>query len=185
MGAEDARKEVEDVLKEDEEPSLKLRAVSAAPPALTVTTNSMGLEMGLDTLVGSYAEKVINHSKKFYQKISGMVMQPHVFLFYWDRRDGAEWDGWWFGDQFGGNNCWARSSTYVVTQTTPPRSGWKIRCSNPVLQSEWSLCSQISAVAIENANDAPEPVHSGSTFERRGPVCCIYCLLSLTEQTAI
>ena len=86
------------------------------------------MEMGLDTLVGSYAETCINHGKKFYQKISGMVRnrQPEVFLFYWDRRDGAEWDGWWFGDQLGGNNCWARSSTYVVTQTTPPQYGWKI-----------------------------------------------------------
>ena len=63
--AEDARKDAEDALNEAEEPSLKLRAVSAAPPALTVTTNSMGLEMGLDLLVGSYAETGINHGKKF------------------------------------------------------------------------------------------------------------------------
>ena len=71
--AEDARKEAEEVLKEAEEPSLKLRAVSLAPPALTVTTNSVGLEMGLDTLVGSYAETGRNHGKKFYQKTSGIL----------------------------------------------------------------------------------------------------------------
>ena len=132
--AEDARKEPEDVLTEDEnvltedeEPSLKLRAVSLAPPALTVTTNSVGLEMGSDLLVGQYLERGINHGRKFYQKIV-YGHDPSVIFHFWDQRDGAEWAGWWFSDQLGGGNCWARCSNYVdlVGWTTPPRSGWKI-----------------------------------------------------------
>ena len=43
--------------KEAEEPVKSLNA-------LTVRTNQIGFEVGLATLVGSYAEKGINHGKK-------------------------------------------------------------------------------------------------------------------------
>ncbi|CAK0803087.1 unnamed protein product [Prorocentrum cordatum] len=79
-------------------------------------------EIGMDTLVGEYAEKGVNHNRmKVYQKTDQIEGHENmsVFLYYWDSRDGDHLAGWWFGDQVGGTQVWARSQS-----ETP----WRRRC---------------------------------------------------------
>ena len=53
---------------------------------LIVSTQSSN-EAILNTLVGPYLERGINHGRKFYQKIV-YGHDPSVFLYFWDHRDG-------------------------------------------------------------------------------------------------
>jgi len=110
-------------------------AVAAKPAVaeskgLTVTSQSKKDEIGIQTLVGDYEETSSNHEKKVYkkkQKIAGHE-DVNVFLYYWDQRDGADFSGWWFGDQVGGSQVWARA---VSHGPAPPRIGWKIPWDSP------------------------------------------------------
>jgi len=75
-------------------------------------------------LIGDYAEEGMNHGRKYFkkqQKIKGHE-DISVYLYYWDQRDGADFGGWWFGDQIGGSQVWARSNSHGAM---PPRIGWK------------------------------------------------------------
>ena len=97
--------------------------------SLRVATNSIGSEMGLDTLVGTYADVGINHGRKVYRKIEAIKGHEHikVVLYYWDTRDGRDFSGWWFGDDLGSSCIYARCSTVGLPLcSTPPRAGWKI-----------------------------------------------------------
>jgi len=95
--------------------------------AYTVSTKSKtrGDEIGIQTLVGDYAEKGTNHGKKVYQKIQDIPghQDIDVLLYFWDQRDGPDFSGWWFGDQIGGSQVWARCASASMT---PPRAGWRI-----------------------------------------------------------
>mmetsp|Transcript_28031 Transcript_28031/g.48855 ORF Transcript_28031/g.48855 Transcript_28031/m.48855 type:complete len:2072 (-) Transcript_28031:148-6363(-) len=103
---------------------------SGKDPAFTVSTNSKKDEIGIQTLVGTYTEIGSNHGRKYYQKIEAIPGHQNVkvFLYYWDNRDGADFSGWWFGDELGGSQVWARCSTHGPT---PPRVGWKIPWDAP------------------------------------------------------
>jgi len=92
---------------------------------LTVSTQSKRDEIGIQTLVGDYADKGTNHGRRYYQKMQKIPGHEDikVFLYYWDSRDGADFCGWWFGDQLGGSQVWARCNSHGAT---PPRIGWKI-----------------------------------------------------------
>jgi len=94
-------------------------------PHLSVSTQSKKAEIGIQTLLGDYVERGTNHGKKYYQKVQKIEGHEDikVFLYYWDQRDGADFSGWWFGDQLGGSQVWARSPSHTPT---PPRVGWKI-----------------------------------------------------------
>jgi len=100
------------------------------PVALAVTSHSKKNEIGINTLIGDYAEKGANHGRKYYQKIQ--VIPGHedikVYLYYWDTRDGQDFCGWWFGDQIGGSQVWARCNSHTPQ---PPRVGWKIPWDAP------------------------------------------------------
>lgn len=99
--------------------------LAGAKTGLRVSTQSKQDDVGIQTLVGDYQEKGTNHGKKFYQKsqkISGHE-DVEVFLYYWDGRDGPEFSGWWFGDQVGGSQVWARC---VGAGPQPPKIGWKV-----------------------------------------------------------
>ena len=85
----------------------------------------MGSEMGLDTLVGTYASICINHGRKFYRKIEANTSR--VVLYFWDTRNGRDWTGLWFPDDRGSSDIYAGCSTVGRPLcSTPPRSGWKI-----------------------------------------------------------
>ena len=37
-----------------------------------------------------------------------------VFLYYWDHRDGASFEGWWFGNRLGGTQAGLKWLTYRI-----------------------------------------------------------------------
>jgi hypothetical protein len=100
-------------------------------PALTVaSTSSKKEEIGVQTLVGDYTEAGSNHGRKYYQKVQEIPghKDVKVFLYYWDMRDGNDFAGWWFGDELGGSQVWARCSSHG---NVPPPAGWKIPWDAP------------------------------------------------------
>ena len=70
-----------------------------------MTTKSKRDEIGIQTLVGEYAETGANHGRKFYNKIRKIPGHEDVkvYLYYWDPRDGPEFSGWWFGEVISDN----------------------------------------------------------------------------------
>jgi len=98
---------------------------------LIVQSQAVDDELGLETLVGEYTEVGTNHEKKFFKrtKVPEGVQEQAVFLYFWDKRDGADFAGWWFGDQVGGSQVWSRCET---DSPLPPKSGWRIPWDGPV-----------------------------------------------------
>jgi DNA repair exonuclease SbcCD ATPase subunit len=94
-------------------------------PELTVASNSKKNDLGVQTLIGDYMHVGMNHGKKYYKKLQAIPGHTDikVFLYYWDTRDGADASGWWFGDELGGAEVWARA---VSPSNTPPVGGWKV-----------------------------------------------------------
>jgi len=74
--------------------------------------------LGIQALVGELKAVGENHGRKTYQKIGA-----EVFLYYWDKRDGEDFAGWWFGDSVGGSQVWSRNSSEALA---PPRVGWRV-----------------------------------------------------------
>jgi len=99
--------------------------VNGKTPIFTVSTKSESDEIGIMTLVGDYSEAGMNHGKKYYQKIQDILghKDVKVFMYYFDNRDGPEFSGWWFGDELGGAQVWARCNSHGQS---PPKLGWKI-----------------------------------------------------------
>ncbi len=50
--------------------------------------------------------KGTNHGRKYYQKLEKTEGQPttQILIYYWDQREGADFSGWWFGDEIGGSS---------------------------------------------------------------------------------
>ncbi|CAJ1416108.1 unnamed protein product [Effrenium voratum] len=82
-------------------------------------------EVVIRTLLGDYVEKGANHGRKFYQKVPkpGVSDFVEVFLYYWDNRDGPNFEGWWFGNKLGGTQVWSHCADRGLA---PPAGGWKI-----------------------------------------------------------
>jgi len=81
-------------------------------------------EIGIETLVGEFHEKGVNHGRKFFQKkCKPTDTEGSVFLYFWDNRDGVDFSGWWFGDQVGGTQVWSRCEQATAM---PPKTGWRI-----------------------------------------------------------
>jgi len=75
-------------------------------------------------LLGEFVQKGTNHGRKVYQKCGATIgkYEQH-FIYYWDKRDGPAFAGWWFGDKVGGSEVRALCKD---SSLTPPRTGWKI-----------------------------------------------------------
>ena len=73
-------------------------------------------------LCGEYVPKGINHGKPFYEKT--IQDAETCFLYYWDCRDGAANEGWWFGIELGGNEVFSHNDN--GSTPFPPAKGWKI-----------------------------------------------------------
>jgi len=82
------------------------------------------LDLDVRVLLGDYVERGTNHGRMFYQKMQQIESSEdvEVFLYYWNALDGWS-DGWWFGDQVGGEHVWAHCHLHT---RTPPHIGWKI-----------------------------------------------------------
>lgn len=110
----------------------------------------MRKEVGIDTLVGDYAERGENHGKKCYEKLQKIPghEEMKVFLYYWDNRDGADFAGWWFGNEVGGSQVWARCISHAPQ---PPRAGWKIPWDSPRVEVGLLTIEPYGAVAQGHA----------------------------------
>ncbi|CAK0797577.1 unnamed protein product, partial [Prorocentrum cordatum] len=115
--------------------------------AFTVSTQSKKDEIGIQTLVGDYAEKGTNHGRKYYKKVQKIAGHEdvNVFLYYWDERDGADFSGWWFGDALGGSQVWGRAAS---SAPTPPRAGWKVPWDSPKVEPGILTVEPFKAVPV-------------------------------------
>lgn len=111
-------------------PPVPATATGKDAPKYSVTSQSKTDDIGIQTLVGDYADKGVNHGKRYYQKLQKIPGHEDikVFLYFWDNRDGADFSGWWFGDQVGGTQVWARNPS---PGPLPPRTGWKVPWDSP------------------------------------------------------
>ena len=83
------------------------------------------------TMNGTYAVAGENHGKPFYQKIYNAVDICEAFIYYWDARDGPEFQGWWSGPAVGGKRVWAHNAGAGVGDG-PPAIGWKVPYNGPI-----------------------------------------------------
>eukprot|EP00439_Symbiodinium_sp_Y106_P038839 s3666_g4.t1 len=60
-------------------------------------------EFVIQTLSGDFVVKGENHGRPYYQKLPARpgTAPPEVYVYYWDGRDGASFEGWWFGKASG------------------------------------------------------------------------------------
>jgi len=92
-------------------------------------------------LTGDFVHKGTNHGRPAFQK-SADGESPDIFLFYWDARDGAEHEGWYFSDAIGNVESWA----FVRTKTAlPPKKGWRIPTDGPVRNTFNVACQDAGA----------------------------------------
>ena len=71
-----------------------------------------------------------NHGKPVYMKkmVPNKAKDIDVFIYYWDMRDGASWNGWWFGKRVGdiGVYAYAHNPRPHVFPRLPPTANWKL-----------------------------------------------------------
>ena len=76
---------------------------------------------------GSFQHCGENHGKPTYRK-DAQVYGLEVMIYYWDKRDGPSYCGWWFGPKVGGDQVWAHQP---ASSMTPPTGGWKVPYDGP------------------------------------------------------
>jgi hypothetical protein len=123
---------------------VKKAAEDASKMRLTVTTQSMKGDVVTQTLVGNYTEQGSNHGRKVFKKTDKIPGHEaiEVFIYYWDARDGAEFSGWWFGDQIGGTQVWSKAPVHTPM---PPKTGWRIPWDAEAAQPGALIVDQSSA----------------------------------------
>mmetsp|Transcript_66071 Transcript_66071/g.118978 ORF Transcript_66071/g.118978 Transcript_66071/m.118978 type:complete len:598 (-) Transcript_66071:14-1807(-) len=81
---------------------------------------------------GEYRLHGENHGRPVYQHCNG----TGPFVYFWDRRDGAKWSGWWLGPSVGSAIVWAFCpDSDIMPQIScevPPGSGWQAPWQGPV-----------------------------------------------------
>lgn len=127
-------------------PPAGLGAQQKASSGFTVTSMSKKDDIGIDVLLGDYAEKGSNHNRTYYQKVQAIPGHEDikVFLYYWDSRDGADFSGWWFGNELGGSQVWAKVNAHGPT---PPKAGWRVPWDAPTVEPGILVVSPTSQAA--------------------------------------
>eukprot|EP00930_Biecheleria_cincta_P057710 TRINITY_DN4359_c0_g3_i1.p1 TRINITY_DN4359_c0_g3~~TRINITY_DN4359_c0_g3_i1.p1 ORF type:complete len:1928 (+),score=567.13 TRINITY_DN4359_c0_g3_i1:69-5852(+) len=130
-----------------------------AAPSYIVTSESQSNEIGIQTLVGDYADKGANHGKRYYQKVQAIKGHEDikVFLYYWDERDGDDFSGWWFGDSVGGTEVWARCDD---KGPLPPRVGWRVPWDSPTATPGLLFVDSAKASGTSSGSAASPAVNS-------------------------
>lgn len=104
-------------------------------------------EPAIQTILGEYVERGVNHGRKVFQK----TQQPSasgaraldVLVYYWDDRDGDKYEGWWFGNKLGGSQVWAHCKD---SSDTPPLVGWQVPW-NGYMRPEFAVALKEDKVA--------------------------------------
>jgi len=152
-------------------------------------------EVTVKTLIGEYVEKGVNHGRKVYQRVNDKAMMDYVdvLLYYWDDREGENFEGWWFGNKLGGTQVWAHCKESAMT---PPSTGWKIPWNGAVRQTLVVMNKEMQqkAEAEEKLNALTEEVKKAdgeanaalreatAKFAQVGPPCALEAEQLLTPQ---
>eukprot|EP00929_Paragymnodinium_shiwhaense_P077109 TRINITY_DN3968_c0_g2_i1.p1 TRINITY_DN3968_c0_g2~~TRINITY_DN3968_c0_g2_i1.p1 ORF type:complete len:2044 (-),score=893.51 TRINITY_DN3968_c0_g2_i1:341-6472(-) len=116
------------------------------------------------TLVGTYTEVGENHGRPTYKKNEKIPGHPNisVFVYYWDQRDGADFSGWWFGDEVGGSQVWALAK---ISTPKPPKMGWRVPWDAKAVKPGALLLEEItgSVAGIPAQKAAAAPAGKGAT----------------------
>eukprot|EP00930_Biecheleria_cincta_P023467 TRINITY_DN1695_c0_g1_i1.p1 TRINITY_DN1695_c0_g1~~TRINITY_DN1695_c0_g1_i1.p1 ORF type:complete len:2092 (+),score=696.54 TRINITY_DN1695_c0_g1_i1:73-6276(+) len=127
------------------------QAAAQGPETYVVSTSGTdGEEVVVKTLVGEYNESGNNHGRKVFKKVleTATAETVDVFMYYWDQRDGAAFEGWWFGNKVGGTQVWSHNASSGMA---PPTSGWKI---------PWDGAVRSTLSVVNKANSAKSPAQS-------------------------
>ena len=68
-------------------------------------------------LNGFYEE--VDHQQGIFKK-----KDEEIHIYWWDAKDGADYNGWWIGPDVGGNLVYAFHPDAAAKH--PPRRGWKV-----------------------------------------------------------
>jgi len=100
-------------------------AAKAKQPKIVIIVSSATDkdEIGINQLAGEYVESGQNHGKRVFMRINGGEGQEVIYIYYWDKRDGPEFSGWWFGEAVGGSEVWSRCESHA---DLPPHAGWRL-----------------------------------------------------------
>eukprot|EP00928_Gymnodinium_smaydae_P035790 TRINITY_DN25127_c0_g3_i1.p1 TRINITY_DN25127_c0_g3~~TRINITY_DN25127_c0_g3_i1.p1 ORF type:complete len:2137 (-),score=535.43 TRINITY_DN25127_c0_g3_i1:74-6406(-) len=118
------------------------------------TQKKNGMEnLVIKTIVGTYSEQGENHGKKVYKK-NEKDSELDVYIYFWDSRDGADYTGWWFGDQVGGTQVFARCS---IGSPQPPKVGWRVPWDAPKAEPGAIVIEVVAPGASGAAGSASRP----------------------------
>ncbi|CAJ1362780.1 unnamed protein product [Effrenium voratum] len=91
----------------------------------TIHVSGCSNETVSNIIQGVYNTKESNHGKPVYRK-EGPPGSVTVLIYFWDSRDGAAFNGWWFGPKVGGDQVWAYNGNLGRPDVMPPPNNWKV-----------------------------------------------------------
>eukprot|EP00927_Polykrikos_kofoidii_P065247 TRINITY_DN61029_c0_g1_i1.p1 TRINITY_DN61029_c0_g1~~TRINITY_DN61029_c0_g1_i1.p1 ORF type:complete len:954 (-),score=171.61 TRINITY_DN61029_c0_g1_i1:68-2518(-) len=131
---------------------------------LLVSSRIASSNVVAEALCGIYVCFDTNHGKPAYQKEVFGESDIRIFLYYWDESDGEEFSGWWFGDEVGGIQVFARIRAHTPQ---PPHAGWRIPWDAPFAEDGGLLVSLQSRSPVV----APLPIVSHLTDDAAKASC--------------
>ena len=67
----------------------------------------------------------LHHGRPMHSRLG----KHQVDLYFWDERNGADWQGWWLGIRGNPNMAYGKSDS---VEHVPPRYGWRVPYSGPI-----------------------------------------------------
>jgi len=133
-------------------PPQKVFKQNARVPAVNVISTSPDDDVGLHGIVcGEYAEAGTFQGRRCFQKIGDA--DTSVYLYY-HVRESEGMQGWWFGDQVGGQSVWLHNAERGFQ---PPRSGWIFRGKE--VRTELQVVTPAEKREMDNSADGSERVN--------------------------
>ena len=96
------------------------------PPYLLVLHVSGATDASINQIIqGTYTTSEWHHGKPVYRKDRQDASDITVLIYYWDGRDDARNEGWWFSPELGADTVYAYSEA-TNGSNLPPASGWEV-----------------------------------------------------------
>ena len=103
------------------------------PPYLLVLHVSGATDASISQIIrGTYTTSEWHHGKPVYRKVCQDAPSITVLIYYWDGRDNAWDEGWWFSPELGADTVYAYSEA-TSGSNLPPASGWVVYSSAGVV----------------------------------------------------
>ena len=121
-----------------------------------------------DIVNGIYHLHTKNHGNPAYRKAVVGSESPS-YIYFWDKRGGREFNGWWIGGEIGGDTVWAFCSWPIWS---PPSEGWKVphdaksvsqtqAVPHPYAECDFCACPAILVTTCADCGDAFCNRHGG------------------------